>query len=256
MIPGDVMTVLRLVFALALFAGASGSVAASSVDDLLRSAEKALGTEVGKSSASKLTEAEIDSGLKEALGVGAERAIALLGQDGGYLDDPQVRIKLPGALRKAGKVLKQIGYESLVDDFETATNRAAEQAIPATLAIVKQTVTEMTLEDVRGILSGGDDAATQFLRSKAGERLHAAVLPIVSTATDQAGATAAYKKLADQAARSSGGLVTAESIDLDDYVADKTLDGLFVKLAAEEKAIRENPAARSTDLLKKVFGGG
>jgi len=250
------MNVVSLVSAAALLAGAAAAFAASGVDDLLKSAGEALGSGKSTTQASGLTDAEVGRGLKEALSVGAERAIALLGQEGGYLDDPQVRIEPPKALKKAGKILDQLGYGSLVDDFETSVNRAAEQALPATADIVKQTVADMTLEDVRGILSGGDDAATQFLRHKAGDRLHQAILPIVGSATDGAGATAAYKKLADQASRSSGGLVSAESIDLDQYVTDKALDGLFLKLAAEERAIRENPAARTTDLLKKVFGAG
>jgi hypothetical protein len=251
------MKTLRGVCLLLSLGLASFAVADSSLDDVLESAGQVLGG-AGKSkgAASSLSDREIDGGLRDALAVGAERAIALLGRDGGFLDDPQVRIKLPGSLKKAGKVLKQVGYGSLVDDFETAANRAAERAIPATAEIVKQTVAEMTLEDVRGILGGGDDAATQFLRRKAGDRLHQAVLPIVSEATDAAGATAAYKKFADQATRASGGLLSAESIDLDDYVTDKALDGLYLKLAAEEREIRHNPAARSTDLLKKVFGRG
>ena len=135
-------------------------------------------------------------------------------------------------------------------------DRAAERAVPQTLDIVKQTVRDMTLEDVRGILGGGDDAATQFLRERAGDSLREAVLPIISDATDNAGATAAYKSLKSQAdgmLGGLGGLVDTRSFDLDGYVADKTLDGLFLKLAAEEKRIRENPVARTTDLLKTVF---
>jgi hypothetical protein len=118
----------------------------------------------------------------------------------------------------------------------------------------------MSLDDVRGILSGGDDAATQYLRKHAGPQLREAILPIVSRATDSAGATSAYKALKTEADGllggfgSLGGLVDTGSLDLDRYVTDETLDGLFVKLAAEEKAIRENPAARTTDILKTVFG--
>ena len=113
---------------------------------------------------------------------------------------------------------------------------------------------------MRGILGGGDDAATQFLRKRAGASMRKAVLPIVSRATDSAGATVAYKTLKTQAdgaiggLGSLGGLVNTNSLDLDGYVTDKALDGLFLKLAAEEKAIRQNPLARSTDLLKTVFG--
>jgi hypothetical protein len=231
-------------------------------DDLLKSAGGLLkgtpGTSTG--TASSLTDGQIGAGLKEALSVGAERAVALLGRDGGFLNDKTVRIPLPGVLGSAAKGLRAAGQGHYVDEFETTVNRAAEEAIPQTLDIVKDTVRNMTLQDVRGILSGGDDAATRFLRERAGESLHNAIRPIVSRATDSAGATAAYKSLKTQADGmlggfgSVGGLVDTGSLDLDGYVTDKTLDGLFLKLAAEEKAIRENPVARTTDLLKTVFG--
>jgi hypothetical protein len=232
-------------------------------NDLLKSAggllegAPSLPTGVG---ASSLSDSQIGQGLKEALSVGAERAVAVLGRDGGFLNDGKVRIPLPGMLGSAAKGLRAAGQGHYVDEFETAVNRAAEQAVPQTLEIVKQTVRDMSLQDVRGILSGGDDAATRFLRERAGESLHAAILPIVSNATDNAGATSAYKSLKRQADGllggfgSLGGLVDTGSLDLDGYVADKTLDGLFLKLAAEEKQIRQNPVARTTDILKTVFG--
>lgn len=203
---------------------------------------------------SMLSEADIGDGLREALAVGAERAVAILGRDGGYLNDPEVRIPLPGVLQSAAKGLRMFGQQQLVDDFETTVNRAAEQAIPKTLGIVKDTVRDMTLQDVRGILDGGDDSATRFLRERAGERLQQAIKPIVAEATDASGATAAYKRLASKAGSSMGGWVDTGSLDLDSYVTEKTLDGLFLKLAHEERRIRENPVARTTDLLKKVFG--
>jgi hypothetical protein len=245
-------------FAGALLIAVAGPVfASSSVEDLLKSAGGVLDSRSsGTTRGSAFSDAEVDGALKDALGVGAQRAIALLGREGGYLDDSQVRIRLPKSLRKAGDLMDRLGYGEVVTEFEEAVNRAAERAIPQTLDIVEQTVREMTLEDVQGILSGGDDAATTYLRKRAGDRLHEAILPVVRSSTDEAGATAAYKKFANQAAKSTGGLVSAESLDLDDYVADKALDGLFVKLAAEEREIRRNPAARSTELLKKVFGGG
>jgi hypothetical protein len=207
---------------------------------------------------SKLSNAQIDAGLKEALSVGAERAVALLGKPGGFLNDRTVHIPLPGVLGRAAKVARSLGQGRYVDDFEQTVNRAAEQAIPKTLDIVKKTVRNMSLKDVRGILSGGDDAATRYLREKAGDSLRTAIRPIVAQATDRAGATAAYKRLLSSTRNSLGGLGGLmggqSSLDLDDYVTRKTLDGLFLKLAAEEKAIRTNPVARSTELLKQVFG--
>ena len=237
-------------------------VANAGFDDLFKSAGGLLqgtpGVSTGATSA--LSDSQIGAGLKEALSVGAERAVDVLGREGGFLKDASVRIPLPGALGSAAKGLRAAGQGHYVDEFELAVNRAAEQAVPQTLGIVKDTVRNMSLEDVRGILSGGDDAATQFLRKRAGGSLRKAILPIVSNATDSAGATSAYKSLKTQAdgmlggLGGLGGLVDTGSLDLDGYVTDKTLDGLFLKLAAEEKAIRENPVARTTDLLKTVFG--
>lgn len=246
----------KIVGAAVLLAMSGTGLASSSVEDLLKSAGGMLDAPASESRGSVFNDSEVDGALKDTLAVGARRAIALLGQEGGFLDDSQVRIRLPKSVRKAGDLMDRLGYGEVVTEFEETLNRAAERAVPQTLDIVEQTVREMTLEDAQGILSGGDDAATTYLRERAGDRLHEAILPVVRSATDQAGATAAYKRFANQAAKSSGGLLSAESIDLDDYVADKTLDGLFVKLAAEEREIRRNPAARSTELLKKVFGGG
>lgn len=212
----------------------------------------------GGKTATGLSNAQIDAGLKEALSVGAERAVALLGKNGGFLNDKSVRIPLPGVLGKVAKTARTLGQGQYVDQFELTVNRAAEQAIPKTLDIVKQTVRDMSLQDVQGILNGGDDAATKYLREKAGPSLSKAIRPIVSQATDEAGATSAYKKLVASTSGSLGGLGgllggSQPDLDLDSYVTSKTLDGLFLKLAAEEKAIRTNPVARSTELLKQVF---
>ncbi len=221
--------------------------------DLLRSGT---GNSVTQTGPSALSGSEIGAGLKEALSVGARRAVAYLGRPGGFLNDPKVRIPLPGNLKTVARGLRMAGQGALVDQFETTMNRAAEAAVPKTLEIVQKTISGMSLEDARGILEGGDDAATSYLREKAGEQLARAIRPIVSQATDQAGATAAYKRLVQNA---GGGMLTGlmggSSLDLDQYVTDKTLDGLFLMLAEEEKKIRRNPAARTTELLKRVFGG-
>lgn len=245
----------RMVVVGALAAVLSAASAQAGLDDLFKSAEGML--KGGSSDSASLSNSQISAGLKEALGIGAERAIEILGQSGGYLNDKSVRIPLPGVLGKAAKALRAAGQGEYVDEFETTVNRAAEQAIPKTLDIVKETVTNMTLDDVRGILNGPDDAATQFLRNRAGGSLHKAILPIVAQATDNAGATSAYKSLKKEADDMMGGfgsLLDTGSLDLDNYVTDKALDGLFLKLALEEKRIRENPVARSTELLKQVFG--
>ncbi|BAN69590.1 DUF4197 domain-containing protein [endosymbiont of unidentified scaly snail isolate Monju] len=251
---------VTLVFALSLCLPARAGF-----QDLMKSAGGLLDDSGGMSlpgvssqAGSGLRDGQIDAGLKEALAVGAERAVAQLGRSGGFLNDPKVRIPLPGVLGRVADTARRLGQGQRVDALEQAVNRAAEQAIPKTLAIVKQTVRRMTLEDARGILSGGDDAATRYLRDKAGDSLRRAVRPIVARATDEAGATAAYKRLLASTRNSLGGLGGLlggqVNLDLDDYVTEKALNGLFLKLAAEEKAIRTNPVARSTELLKQVFG--
>ena len=245
---------LRVVLASMLLA--AGTTQAG-LDDLFKSAgELVQPMSSGSTAGVGLSDAQISSGLKEALNVGAERAIGLLGKPGGFLNDAEVRIPLPGMLDTAAKGLRAAGQGAYVDEFENTVNRAAEQAIPKTLDIVQETVSSMTLDDARAILSGGDDAATRFLEQRAGPSLQAAIKPIVASATDSAGATAAYKQLKSQAdgmMGGLGGLLGSDSLDLDSYVTDKTLDGLFTKLAKEEAAIRQDPVARSTDLLKQVF---
>jgi predicted small secreted protein len=263
--------VLVAALAVVLSAGATASGFGDifkSIGSAVDSAQPLGGGTATSAAASSLSNSEIDAGLKQALSVGAKRAVELLGKNGGFLNDPSVRIPLPGVLQTVGKGLRAAGQGQYVDQFEQTVNRAAEQAIPKTLDIVQRTVQNMTLDDVRGILGGGDDAATEYLRRHAGKSLREAIEPIVAQATDSAGVTAAYKQMMAQYGGSLsgslgalGGLLgggsggTPQSLNLDDYVTGKALDGLFLKLATEEKAIRENPVARSTDLLKQVFGG-
>lgn len=209
----------------------------------------------GTSTGSSLSQQEMNGGLKEALSVGVERAINLLGQNGGFLNDSMVKIPLPGVLQKIEGGLRVAGQGKLADEFIATMNHAAERAVPETASIFGDTIRKMTLQDAQGILQGADDSATQYFRKNSGEKLAQAILPIVKQATEKAGVTSAYKNMVGKAGF-LGGMVDSSSLDLDEYVTDKTLDGLFLKLAAEEKQIRNNPLARSTDLLKKVFGAG
>ena len=215
--------------------------------------DKGAGTTTGSPGAS-LSQQEMTGGLKEALSVGVERAIKLLGKDGGFLNDKSVKIPLPGMLQKVESGLRVMGQGELADEFIATMNHAAERAVPEAASIFGDSIKQMSLQDAKGILQGPDDAATQYFRKNSGEKLAQAISPIVKQATEKAGVTSAYKNMVGQADM-LGGLVGGSSLDLDKYVTDKTLDGLFLKLAEEEKRIRENPLARSTDLLKKVFGG-
>jgi hypothetical protein len=201
-----------------------------------------------------LSHAEIVAGLKDALSVGVARATRLLGQQGGFLDDAAVKIPMPPSLQNVEQGLRAVGQQALADDFVTAMNRAAEKAIPATTDILVDTIKGMSLEDARGILDGPNDAATQYFREHNEARLTDAILPIVQDTTARTGVTSSYKQMTGKLGFLSQ-FTDPETLDLDRYVARKTLDGLFLKLAQEEKRIREDPVARSTELLKKVFAG-
>lgn len=214
--------------------------------------QKMSGTAGSSKGAGALSQSDMSGGLKEALAVGSERAIKGLSRSGGFLDDKDVRIPLPGKLRKIESSLRMLGQGKAVDEFLQTANRAAEQAIPKAAPIVGDAIRSMSFEDARKILSGPDDAATQYFRGKTTDSLTRAMLPIVSSATDKAGVTRAFKHMIDKAGPAASML--GDDLDVDEYIADKTLDGLFFKLAEEEKSIRRDPVARSTDLLKKVFG--
>ena len=231
---------------------AAFSLQAANWDDMLKGAAEGMQSQSRSAAVGSLTPAEMDGGLKEALAVGVERAIKGLGRNGGYLNDPSVRIPLPGALEKTENVLRMMGQGDAVDEFITTVNRAAERAVPKAAKIVGNAIRAMTIDDAKKILTGPDDAATQYFRRKTTKDLTTAMLPIVRRATDAAGVTHAYKDMISKAGPASS--MVGSSLDVDAYVTEKTLDGLFHKVAAEEKQIRTNPMARSSDLLKKVFG--
>jgi hypothetical protein len=208
---------------------------------------------LGQGSAeSVLSDSEVIRGLKAALGQGVERAVSSLGSEGGFLSSERFRIPLPETLRPLARGLRGMGQGGLVDDLETAMNRAAEAAVPEAGAILNDAITQMTLEDARQILDGPDDAATRYFQRVSEDRLSERMLPVVAEHTDQVGVASYYKQLVGKAGFLSG-LVDTSSLDLDRYVTDQALDGLFTVIAEEEARIRANPAARTTELLEKVF---
>ena len=164
-----------------------------------------------------------------------------------------MRIPLPESLKNVEDGLRAIGQERYADEFVATMNRAAERAAPETVDILVDTIGSLSLTDARAVVEGADDAATRYLEQHAGPRLAEAILPIVRDATSAAGVTAAYKAMVDRLGF-LGTYMDVQSLDLDAYVTEKALDGLYLKLAEEEKLIRDDPAARTTDLLKKVFG--
>ncbi len=193
------------------------------------------------------------AGIKEALAVGTERAVRSLGRENGYFGNAAVKILMPSSLQKVAEVAKMAGYQKQVDEFILSMNRAAEAAAPLAAKYFGDAIRAMTLEDVRGILAGGNTAATDFFRRKTSDKLYAAFKPVVSQKVSEVGATRAYKDMMGR--YQSVPLMGGQSLDLDDYVTKKSLDGLFFVVGQEEKKIRTNPAARTTDLLKQVFGG-
>lgn len=212
----------------------------------------------GASALSGLSQDQMVNGLKEALGKGVQQAIATLGKPDGFLQDAHVKIPMPESLQKVEKTLRTLRQDKLADEFVTTMNRAAEQAVPESAAVLGESVKQMSVADAKTILTGTNNAATQYFRRTSETNLHARFLPIVKAATEKAGVTGAYKRMTDKASGGFGGLGSGllgkETPDLDNYITRKTLDGLFLKIAEQEKQIRENPVARTSDLLQKVFG--
>ncbi len=213
--------------------------------DYLNDAKKTFSSDEG------LTEKEIINGLKEALEIGTAEAVQVVSKVNGYYQNPDIRIPLPDDGQKAEKYRRLAGFGDMVDDFELSMNRAAEKAAPQAKSIFWDAITQMTFDDARDILNGADNSATRYFEEKTSARLGEVFKPIVGRSMEKVGVTSTYRNLNEKVR--SIPFIDSFSFDLDQYVTDKALDGLFVMLAAEEKKIREDPAARVTDLLKKVF---
>ncbi|MBL7003674.1 MAG: DUF4197 domain-containing protein [Gammaproteobacteria bacterium] len=200
-----------------------------------------------------LSNEQIANALKQALDKGADFAVAELGKQGGFLNNPNLKIPMPEKLSKVEQILRKVGQDKYADEFVDTMNIAAEQAVPLSLAILKQGIQNMTVDDAKNILEGQDDAATQYLKRVGSTQLRSEISPIVKQATAKTGVTKIYKTMYDKMGF-AGKYINLDNYDIDSYVTDKTLDGLFVKIAQEEKKIRENPSERTTELLKQVFG--
>jgi hypothetical protein len=195
---------------------------------------------------------DIAAGLKEALAVGTGNAVQMLSKSNGYFGDAAVKILMPEKMQKAAEVLKKAGYQKEVDDFILSMNRAAEQAAPKAGPIFEDAVKKMSFDDTQKILKGGNTAATDYFKAKTSSQLTDAFKPVIADSMNQVGATRSYKALTDRY-NSMVPFGKMDSFDLDSYVTKKSLDGMFLKVGQEEAKIRTNPAARTTDLLKKVF---
>lgn len=234
-----------------LFAGAAWAQMPR-LDDLLKGGVTLPKAPAAASGLGVPDEATSAAGIKEALAVGTERAVSSLSQVNGYFGNEAVKILMPSSIRKVADVARMAGYQKEVDEFVLSMNRAAEAAAPLAARHFSDAIRGMTLEDARAIVSGGDTAATDFFRRRTQDKLYAAFKPVVSQKVGEVGVTRAYKDMMGR--YESVPLMGRQSLDLDDYVTNKSLDGLFHMVGEEEKKIRSNPVARTTDLLKTVFG--
>jgi len=201
------------------------------------------------------TTSEIASALKEALTKGVRFAIDTLGRENGFLDDVRVRIPLPKSLQKLEKGLRVAGQGKAVDEFVESMNHAAEKAVPVAIDVFTDAIKQMTFDDTRKILfSGENDSATRFFRRTSEETLREKFRPIVEKFTSEVGVTQKYKDMIGKGGPFTKMLVGKDATDLDGYVTQKALDGLFFMVAQEEAKIRKDPIGRTTSLLRKVFG--
>lgn len=227
--------------------------AGAGLKDLLKSLQSPAksGTQVSPTDSSNLSDDTIIKGLKEALAMGAEKAVDLVSKSDGYYKNPEIKIPLPPALQKIETVLKSMGLEGLVDQFEMSMNRAAEQAAPQATALFVDAVKEMSFSDARKILNGRENEATLYFKERTQDKLSELFKPVVHKSMAEVGVTRNFQELSAKA--STIPFSDTLNLDPDTYVTNRALDGLFLMLAKEEEKIRKNPTARVTDLLKTVF---
>ena len=195
---------------------------------------------------------ESSGALRQALSQGASAAVASLGKQDGFLGNPKVKIPLPENLQKAEKLMRKLGMGKYADELITTMNRAAEAAVPEAKELLLNAVKQMTLQDAKAILTGGDDSVTQYFQRTTSTPLTEKFLPIVKQATERVDLAKKYNRYAKQGAKL--GLLDKEDASLEHYVTQKALDGLFLMIAEEERAIRKNPLGQASSLLQKVFG--
>lgn len=204
------------------------------------------------SSVDALSSADIHAGLKEALTRGADTAVAQLGQKDGFFGNAALKIPLPPGLQKAEKAMRMVGMGKQADELVLSMNRAAEAAVPEAKTLLVGAVKEMTLEDAKGILTGGQTSATDFFRRKTETQLAERFEPIVKANTDKVGLAQQYNQYAGMAAQFN--LVDKKQANVEQYVTQQALDRLYTLIGEKEAAIRANPLQAGSDLLKKVFG--
>jgi len=230
---------LVLIISVALVA----SPASAQVDQFLK------GLGIGQQSG--LSDGTVSAGLREALQVATEKSVNLTGRPDGYFSNAAIKILMPEKLQTVEKGLRMVGYGPQVDEFVLSMNRAAEQAAPAAKQIFIDAITGVTFDDAKKILSGGNTSATEFFKAKTTEKLTAAFRPVVDRTMSQVGVTRQYQELMGRF--DAIPFARAQTFDIDGYVVNKALDGLFHVVGEQETLIRTNPAARTTALLQEVF---
>ncbi|MDP1658666.1 MAG: DUF4197 domain-containing protein [Methylotenera sp.] len=203
-------------------------------------------------SVSDLSNKEASGGLKEALTQGVDKAVSMLGANDGFLGNKEVRIPLPSSLKKVEKAMKMMGMGKQSDELILKMNRAAEAAVPEAKALLVDSIKKMTVADAKAILTGPQDAATQYFKKTTSTQMAAKFLPIVEKATANVQLADSYNKYAEQGSKL--GLVKTEDANINQYVTKKALDGVYLMIAKEEAAIRQDPVGQASSLLKKVFG--
>jgi hypothetical protein len=198
------------------------------------------------------SEVKIGSGLQEALRLGTENAVLQTGRIDGFFKNKAIKILMPKPLQTIEQPLRLVGYGPQLDEFVLSMNRAAEKAVPFAKQIFWDAIGQMTFDDARKILSGHDTAATDYFKSKTSKKLHAAFQPTVEDVMNQVGVTRQYNELIGR--YKTVPFAQSVTFDINEYVTERTTDGLFFVVGQEEKKVRTNPSARVTDLLKEVFG--
>jgi hypothetical protein len=200
----------------------------------------------------KISNQDATSGLRAALDKGTQAAVASLGKTDGFLGNKAVKILLPDSLKRYEKTMRQFGMGKYADELVTTMNRAAEAAVPEAKSLFVDSVKKMSVQDAKGILTGGNTSATDYFKRTMSEPLRAKFAPIVAESTKKVRVAEKYNEFAGQGAKY--GLVKKEDANLDGYITQKTLDGLFYMVGEEEKKIRANPLGAGSDIIKKVFG--
>jgi len=243
------MKKISLLSAIFLF-GVTVLCYAGPLDDVLKGVKLPAGVNMPGTGQDDST---VVSGLKEALSIGTGNAVTSTSKLDGYFKNQMIKVLLPDNIQTMAGVLGRLGYQKQVDDFILSMNRAAEKAAPKAKAYFVDAIKQMSFDDARKILGGGDTAATDYFKSKTSGKLFNEFKPVVSKSMNDVGVTKSYKEMTGKYT-SAVPFASLESLDLDQYVTNKALDGLFYMVGQEEKKIRTDPAARVTDLLRKTFG--